>query len=82
MSDDEELLLLFNNVNFFTYVNTYMFNLTIVHYKFTNHEEPPVIENANWLTTFNNRHIHNSIIHFYSLPLGFFIFQKCCLYNH
>ena len=69
MSEHEELLLLFTNVNFFTFVNAYMLNLSIVQYGFTNYEGPPVIENADWLTTFNNRHVHNSIIHFYSLPI-------------
>ena len=46
-----------------------MLNLSIVQYGFTNYEDPPVIENADWLATFNNRHVHNSIIHFYSLPI-------------
>ena len=61
------IFLLFKNVNFFTYVNAYMLNHSIIQYGFTNHEDPPVIVNADWLTTFNNRHVHNSIIHFYSL---------------
>ena len=69
MSEHEELLLLFTNNHFFTFVNAYMLNLSIVQYGFTNYENPPVIENADWLTTFNNRHVHNSIIHFYSLPI-------------
>ena len=68
MSEHEELLLLFTNVNFFTFVNAYC-QLLIIKYGFTNYEDPPVIENADWLTTFNNRHVHNSIIHFYSLPM-------------
>ena len=69
MSEHEELLLLFTNVNFFTFVNAYMLNLSMVQYDFTNYEDPPVIENADWLATFNNRHVHNSIVHFYSLPI-------------
>ena len=64
MSEHEDLYLLFINVNFFTYINAYKINLSIIHFGFTNYENPPVIENADWLTTLNNRHIHHSIIHF------------------
>ena len=29
------------NVNFFTVVNAYMLNLSIIQYGFTNYEDPP-----------------------------------------